>query len=671
MALLPAIALLALPVESDIWREAGYRHGAALPQPTPAVSVAAFGALPDDDLDDTAAFEAALLRGGVLSLSAGEYIIDRRLFVRKPGTVLLGAGSTRTFLRFTRSLEAIDPRPTENSGGTPTTEWSWSGGLLCFKGSGPGGPSAALLPARRGARVVHLASPLPLKVGQEVVLSLRSDGTQRLALHLYEGDAGDSSNLVSPGSVSLSNRVAAVFGTEVHLASPLPVGFPAEFSPSLAVARLPDEFGIRGVGFRLTDAPYRGHFREDGWNALQFDGVRHAWAEDILLDGVDSGIFVTGAHVTLRRISFLAGRPLSDEGFAGHHGISLSGQSHRLESFLFDTRFHHDITFSAWSNGNVVRDGRGVELSLDFHKRGPFANLVTNLSTVDAASYFRIGGGDGLGRGAGAWNAFWNLRSDGPIDWPWSSFAPGGSTAFVGVDFAGPPSAGYVSTPLLPGDPADLWLASRAEPRRLTWHLFNRAPVASAAGTTGLVGRSPLAVALRGNGSTDPDGRVVSHRWELSDGRVLDGAAADVAFAAPGSYLATLVVTDDAGATDACSVPIRVLARPGAQGTLRLGSSAVRWVPVSRTAVRGEAVYRVLDAGGRPLPGALVTAELSGLEQGVVTALADRSGAAVLRTSALPAATRGTVTFAVRDVSLAGHAYLPALNRVGEAVLRR
>lgn len=671
MSLLAALALLALPVEADIWREAGYRHGAALPSPSPTAQVTSFGAIPNDGLDDTAAFEAALVRGGVIRLPAGEFHLSRRLFVRKPGTLLIGAGSSRTILRFTRSLEEIDPRPTQNTGGTPTTEWSWSGGLLCFQGSGSHGPSAPLQPARRGARVVHLASALPLRVGQDVVLTLKGDGTSALAEHLYAGDAGDVSQLTGPGTVSLSNRVVAVLGTEVHLASPLPVGFPAEFEPRLVVARKPDDFGIRGVGFRLTADPYLGHFREEGWNALQFDGVRHAWAEDILLDGVDSGIFVSGAHVTLRRITFLAGRPLDGGGHTGHHGILLGGQSHRLESFLFATRFHHDLTIAAWSNGNVVRDGHGVELSVDFHKRGPFANLVTNLSSTDGVSLFRNGGGEGLGRPAGAWNAFWNLRAEESLPWPSDGFAPGGATGFVGIAFTSPASGVYASTPLLPGDSLDLWLASRANPRALSWHLFNRAPVASAAGTTALVGRAPLTVALRGLGSTDPDGSIVSHRWELSDGRSFDTADADPVFTVPGNHTARLTVTDDAGESDSRTVAIQVLASAAAQRTLRVGSAQVRWVPASRTAVHGEASFRILDAGGRPLPGVLVTAELAGLEQGVATALTDRSGTAVFRTAALPATSRGTVGFVIRDADLAGHAYLPALNRVGSASLRR
>jgi hypothetical protein len=260
----------------------------------------------------------------------------------------------------------------------------------------------------------------------------------------------------------MSARVAAVQGTEVRLTTPLLVDLPAEFHPTISLAPTPSGFGIRGVGFRLARSPYRGHFKEDGWNALAFSGVRHAWADDLRFVGADSGIFVVGAHVTLRNLVFEAGRALSREGFAGHHGVSLGGFSHRLEAFDFKTRFHHDLTFPAWANGNVVRSGSGKGLTLDFHKRGPFGNLVTQVESGDGDTLFRTGGGPGLGRSAGAWNVFWGLRARGRITWPDPDFAPAGATTFVGVEFAPASRPPYRASRLGAGDPPDLWQAARA-----------------------------------------------------------------------------------------------------------------------------------------------------------------------------------------------------------------
>lgn len=461
MPILAALALAALPPEAAMWVEAGYGHGADLPRPTAVRSVADHGARPDDGKDDTEAFENALALGGVIALPAGEFTLSRRLHARKPGTVLLGAGSGSTFLRFTKSLQELDPRPDETATGEPTTFWSWAGGLLVFHGSGKGGAVAPVAPARRGDTSLRLASPLALVAGQEVVLTLRGDSGKRLALHLYAGDAGDSSNLRSPREVRMSARVASVQGSEVRLTTPLLVDLPEEFQPTLAVAPPPTNSGIRGVGFRLTRDAYRGHFKEDGWNALEFSGVRHAWADDIRIAGADSGIFVGGSHVTLRNLVFEGGRPPSRQGYVGHHGVSLGGSANRLENFDFQTRFHHDITFFAWTNGNVVRSGYGKGLTFDFHKRGPFGNLITQVGSGDGATLFRTGGGPGLGRSAGAWNCFWGIRARDRVEWPDADFAPARATAFMGVEFVPASKPPYHAARIRPGEPIDLWVAAR------------------------------------------------------------------------------------------------------------------------------------------------------------------------------------------------------------------
>lgn len=462
MPLLAALALAALPPEAAMWVEAGYGHGAELPRPAATLSVVDHGARPDDGQDDTAAFEKALAAGGVIAIPAGEFLLSRRLHARKPGTILLGAGSGLTALRFVKSLQELDPRADETATGEPTTHWSFTGGLVAFHGSGRGGAATAVAPARRGDTLLRLASPLALTPGQEVVLTLKGDSGKRLALHLYSGDAGDSSKLASPREVRMSARIASAQGAEVRLSTPLLIDLPEEFQPTLSIAPPPTNSGIRGVAFRLTRSAYRGHFQEDGWNALEFSGVRHAWADDLRFVGVDSGIFVGGAHVTLRNLVFEAGRTPSRQGYVGHHGVALGGSSHRLESFDFQTRFHHDVTFSAWTNGNVVRSGFGKGLTLDFHKRGPFANLVTQVGSGDGATLFRTGGGPGLGHSAGAWNCFWGIRSRDRVEWPGQGFAPPRATAFVGVEFVPAQRPIYNAARLAPGEPTDLWVAARA-----------------------------------------------------------------------------------------------------------------------------------------------------------------------------------------------------------------
>jgi hypothetical protein len=417
-----ALLVAAIPPDLGAYAEAGYDFGGELPKaPPPKASVVDFGAKPNDKVDDTEAFEKALEQGGVIAIPAGDYLLSRRLHVRQPGTVLLGAGAAKTRLRFTKSLEELEPSPTKNTGGSATTQWSWGGGLLTFHGTGRDGKAQALAPAKRGDVKLTLREAGDFKAGQEVVLTLQG-GDDKLVRYLYAGDPGRASKLKPPARVELAARLASVDGLTVTLSAPLLVDLPDEFAPTIADAGARDDYGLRGVGFVLVTKAYPGHFKEEGWNPLEFHDVHHGWMEDLLFNGVDSGPYVSGSHVTVRRVVLDAGRPVGPGGFIGHHGITFAGQAHRLEEFEFKARFHHDVSLSPWTNGNVVRAGGGVDLTLDFHKQGPFANLITNVVSANGANFFACGGGEDLGLAAGAWNIFWNLKGRKGVGFPSADF---------------------------------------------------------------------------------------------------------------------------------------------------------------------------------------------------------------------------------------------------------
>ena len=457
-----SLLIAAIPPDLGAYAEAGYDFGGELPKaPTPTCSVADFGAKPNDKVDDTEAFEKAFEQGGVIAIPAGEYLLSHRLYVRKPGTILLGAGSAKTRLRFTKSLEELEPSPTKNTGGTATTQWSWIGGLLNFQGTSRNGKAQPIASAKRGDSRLTLRTAGSFKAGEEVVLTLQG-GDDKLVRYLYAGDPGKDAKLKPPARVELAARLVAVDGLVVTLSAPLLIDLPEEFSPTIADAGTRDDYGLRGVGFVLVNKVYRGHFKEDGWNPLEFHDVHHGWMEDLVFNGVDSGPYISGSHVTVRHVLLEAGRPVGPGGFIGHHGITFAGQAHRLEEFEFKARFHHDVSFSPWTNGNVVRAGGGVDLTLDFHKQGPFANLVTNVTSANGANYFACGGGEDLGLDAGAWNIFWNLKARKGVGFPSAEFCPA-ATTFVGVDMRAPRGSPLKVQLLKAGDPPDLWLALRAK----------------------------------------------------------------------------------------------------------------------------------------------------------------------------------------------------------------
>ena len=145
----------------------------------------------------------AFLIAIVIAIPAGDYLLSRRLHVRQPGTVLLGAGAAKTRLRFTKSLEELEPSPTKNTGGSATTQWSWGGGLLTFHGTGRNGKAQALAPAKRGDVKLTLHGASSFKAGQEVVLTLQGKGDDKLVRLAYAGDPGKAAKLKPPASCTI------------------------------------------------------------------------------------------------------------------------------------------------------------------------------------------------------------------------------------------------------------------------------------------------------------------------------------------------------------------------------------------------------------------------------------------------------------------------------------
>ena len=87
-----------------------------------------------------------------------------------------------------------------------------------------------------------------------------------------------------------------------------------------------------------------------------------------------------------------------------------------------------------------------------------------------------------------------------------------------------------------------------------------------------------LACSFNGGGSSDADGSVVSHAWSFGDGGSASGSNASHTFAAGGTYLVTLTITDDDGATDSEAKSVTVTAPGGGGFTLTASGYKVKGV---------------------------------------------------------------------------------------------
>ena len=450
---------------------AGYQRGEKpLPERAAEVSVGDYGAAGDGIADDTSAIQRAIDEnpGKVILLPEGRYLISDVITIRESGTVLQGEGPEKTYLYAPTPLQEIHPRPIQYPA-TGGTSYAYSGGFLHVIGSsghfaGDSQPVAA--PARRGATVVELAPGHGFEPGDEIGIVATEDAGQTLLRHLYRDDPGDISAAGDSRSFRHFTRVAAVDGGRLTLERPLPIDLRSEWRPEARrfQPRI-EEVGIEHLAIEFPRQPYLGHFTEAGHNAIHIHGAVHSWVRNVRILNADSGIFLGGGSVfcTIDGVVVESSRRTSNPLDAhGHHAISLTGADCLCTNFDIQARFIHDLTVSGGSTGNVFSNGRGLDLALDHHKRGPYENLFSNLDLGRGSRVFRSGGAASVGRHAGAGNTYWNLVSRNSVEVP-EGFAPDRMN-IIGLRMRGrnseDPDGRWVET-IRPGtvDPPDLHAA--------------------------------------------------------------------------------------------------------------------------------------------------------------------------------------------------------------------
>jgi len=437
-----------------------------------------YGAVPDDDGDDTEAFRAALADGGRIFVPRGRYIIRHQLVINKSGTVLGGPrGADPPVLYFPQPLAETNPvEITKTAGGNPTSPYSWGGGFIEFKGGSRTVQSARVVvggqtqPAGRSDILRLEAIPSRLQVGSTVSITLRGD--ERFVSAAYAGDTGDISNVKIPVWGSFVRRILAVDHerSTVTLGGALPIELSSNWGPYLNILEPTlQEAGLQNLQITFPRTNYRGHHTEVGYNGIVVSGANN-WVRDVAIHNADSGIFCYGHANTLQNILLTSSRQSSSyNGVVGHHGITLGGRNNVVNGFDFKATFFHDLTVSNFVNGNVFANGRGVDLAIDHHKRGPFNNLFTSIDAGRGSRLFYSGGGQRLGKYAGTANVYWSIWAKNQLFPPSvDTFGAKGSW-FVGIksEVRSRSNSGWQAWERTdfadPMYPADLYKAQRKE----------------------------------------------------------------------------------------------------------------------------------------------------------------------------------------------------------------
>ena len=167
-------------------------------------------------------------------------------------------------------------------------------------------------------------------------------------------------------------------------------------------------------------------------------------------------------------------------------------------------------------------------------------------------------------------------------------------------------------------------------------------------------GEAPLSVSFTGSGSSDSDGSIASYAWDFGDGNSATGATAFNTYTAAGTYVATLTVTDNEGATATDTVTINVT-EPGAG----CSSNCARVSSIS-LAVRGNGMMAgtvtVVDETGTALVGAVVNVTWTLPNGTTSSATATVSSRGTARFN-LGDNGPGTYTLTVTNVSQSGYTF--------------
>jgi hypothetical protein len=408
------------------YSRAGYHQGEApLPVVVPAASVKDFGAVGDGAADDTKAIQAAIdaTKAGAVLLPAGRYKITDYLRITKSGIVLRGAGPERTVLWFPRGLDQVHPRAGRTSTGSPASGYSFDGAFVTIEGDYQAQPLAKITAtARRGDTAVEVDRTAGLAAGQLVLVTLRETPTHSLKTFLYNGDPGD----IAKGKqldTKMVVRIAAVRGARVEFDRPLRFETRAEWKPEIRSFRpTVTESGVEGLAFEFPATKYRGHFAENGANAIELRSVYNCWVRDVAIRNGDLGVNIVACGNTVDGVGFTAdaGRGTTTAGVdtTGHHAIQCKGaEDNFITRFDLRTSYVHDLSVEH-ASGNVFAHGRGADLCFDHHKDTPYENLFTDIDCGRGTRVWRCGGGASLGRQSAGWETWWNIRAAKPLEPP-------------------------------------------------------------------------------------------------------------------------------------------------------------------------------------------------------------------------------------------------------------
>ena len=199
-----------------------------------------------------------------------------------------------------------------------------------------------------------------------------------------------------------------------------------------------------------------------------------------------------------------------------------------------------------------------------------------------------------------------------------------------------------------------------------SWQDFVQKPVAViTSDRTG--GVRPVTVAFDGGTSSDPDGVVVGYSWNFGDPASAGDNTSTLrnpshTYAAPGTYTASLVVTDNQGNASAAATKVITVSGTALPNSVHVGSMTGSWVRRTNVEVAGTAIIRAVNQYGQPLRYIAVYVTVTGSASGKSAAKTDANGYVTIQMPKQRSANPSTYTFTVTRLVYQGYPYNAAEN---------
>jgi hypothetical protein len=423
------------------WSYVGYRWGEkAIPELKPNLNAVAFGAVPDDGMDDTEAILKAVAvaheKSGpvVLHLPKGRFILRDVIWIERSDFVLQGAGSGKDGtviempdhlgkMNLEREAELFRRQKEFNdaTGRGKFSPFSWMGGIIWVRH--PDAPyigwskresehvQADVLAGKRGEHTVTVNSADGLEVGQPCRLMLYNTPDDSLLKHIHEAENIEFGSWLKTVGMHTDLTIAAIDNNQVTFKEFLLHDVRPEWRGAVYPVNVLGEVGIEHLRIEFPNrTEYGGHYREEGYNAITLGGLRHGWVRDVVIDNADTAIRVgLCSNVTLTDCRFT-------DRIGSHYAIQYAMSCRCLvRDFTADTKSIHTISFNTGARGSVFTHGRCVKPRFDQHCVANHQNLFDDIEAVEAESGFSMfvhGGGREFFPLCGAFNTFWNIRAD-------------------------------------------------------------------------------------------------------------------------------------------------------------------------------------------------------------------------------------------------------------------